>query len=549
MPRNQSAARAARTAVMAGGDGGSIGGRSSIVAECDTTREAQLVRLESFNAIECCFVRPRARTWVRARAEDDRTRNVERSATTHVVGTGLAYHPAVNSIRWFALCLTVVLGACTPLGTEEFPPNLGPEGTAPPALSRDRDEGWTDAFIAETAESARDAKATCAEFTATGECEAGYDGRLRQSFASPPDDTSPPKDFTEEVRLLYRVAACGSDAPLPGDLDARLVEAHCHEILPKLAAYRARYLSVAMPFLEKLRPKDLPSEVVYPFGGGDLVTALAAYPNAGVITTMSLELAGDPRRIKGMGGDSLKRSLTQLRAELSELLFVDDYSKSDTLKRTQRGDIPGELGLFLVGLAVHGYRAVGLRFFSLGPEGTVHYLTEREVAAADQTVAHRRKASWIPPDFSEAFANSEITFRKRGAGPDAPLLIHRHLGVNLANSQLDNNPALLRHLTQKGPICGLTKAASYLMWTDAFSTIRGYLLDHIVFMLSDSTGIPPSSRRGWAWRRRPSVPSGARCFGRARGTTPNSSGFGKASPSAGCRFGSATCRPANRISS
>jgi hypothetical protein len=38
----------------------------------------------------------------------------------------------------------------------------------------------------------------------------------------------------------------------------------------------------------------------------------------------------------------------------------------------------------------------------------------------------------------------------------------------------------------------LTKGASYLLYRGDFSVIRGYLLDHLTWMLSDSTGIPPT---------------------------------------------------------
>ena len=37
----------------------------------------------------------------------------------------------------------------------------------------------------------------------------------------------------------------------------------------------------------------------------------------------------------------------------------------------------------------------------------------------------------------------------------------------------------------------LTKGASYLLWRADFSLIRTYMLDHLTWMLSDSTGIPP----------------------------------------------------------
>ena len=109
-----------------------------------------------------------------------------------------------------------------------------------------------------------------------------------------------------------------------------------------------------------------------------------------------------------MSREALERSLKRLRSELSELYFVDDYSRSETLKRTQRGDIPGELVLFLVGLSIHGYEPVSLRYFTLGADGAVHYLSEKAIAENDSSIAVHRKATWWPPDFSESFANVEI---------------------------------------------------------------------------------------------------------------------------------------------
>jgi hypothetical protein len=38
----------------------------------------------------------------------------------------------------------------------------------------------------------------------------------------------------------------------------------------------------------------------------------------------------------------------------------------------------------------------------------------------------------------------------------------------------------------------LVKGASYLLWNSGFSKIRGYILDYLAWMLSDSTGVPPA---------------------------------------------------------
>jgi hypothetical protein len=319
--------------------------------------------------------------------------------------------------------------------------------------------------------------------------------------APPPPPPPPPpalpaadqgKDFAAEVKVLFRVAACAGDAPLPASIDAGLVKAHCDSLLPKIAAYRKKYVDVAKPFLAALEPADLPKVAVYPFGGGDLVTALTAYPDAQELTTISLELTGDPRRVMTMDAKSQDRSLGALRNELGELLVVANFSNSETLKRTQRGDIPGELGLFLVGLAVHDLEPVSLRYFDLRPDGSIHYLSAAEIDADASTLAAARKSTWFPPDFSEAFANAEIGFRAKGAPAGAPIRIHRHIAANLADDKFGGNVGLQKHLEKKGHVAAMIKAASYLLWKKPFSRARDYLLANADFMISDSTGIPPS---------------------------------------------------------
>ena len=299
------------------------------------------------------------------------------------------------------------------------------------------------------------------------------------------------KNFEDEVKRLYRVVACTGDAPIPTDLDADTVESYCRELRTTIDKYRKRYVNVASPFLHGLLPPNLPTTVVYPFSGGDLVTALTTYSDATDITTLSLELAGDPRRLHGMSKQSLWKSLKRMRAELGELFDFDDFSRSETLKNTQRGELPGELGFFLVSLAVHGYEPLSLRYFKLTPEGDIHYFDDEEITSLEAQIAEKRKGTWLPPDFSETFANAEISFRKIG-DDKAPIHVHRHIAVNLSDDQLAGTPGVVKYLEKKGQVAGMVKAASYLLWTDAFQIMRDYLVKHAVFTVSDSTGVPPS---------------------------------------------------------
>jgi len=304
-----------------------------------------------------------------------------------------------------------------------------------------------------------------------------------------PSPAADGQDFAADARLAYQVVTCSSDEALPTGIDARTWKQHCDALVPLIESYRKRYLSVASKFLAPLRPKELPRTVVYPFGGGDLLTALTTYPEATEFTTLSLELSGDPRRLRSIRPDALADSLSLIRKTVLPLLTFAD-STSENLQKGQRGEIPGQLAFFFVALAVHEQEVVSLRYFRIEPDGGLHYYTASEIADGDRQTAGSLGGGWTPPDFAPIFANAEIAFRPKGQG--GPIRIHRHIGANLADAALKRDPKVLRHLEQKGRVAAMTKAASYLLWRSDFALVRQYLLDHMVFMFSDSTGIPPS---------------------------------------------------------
>ncbi|HEY3452525.1 MAG TPA: hypothetical protein VGK67_39640 [Myxococcales bacterium] len=309
--------------------------------------------------------------------------------------------------------------------------------------------------------------------------------------ASPPAPSVAGKDFIAEAKLLYRAVACEGSEALPAHLDAKVVAEHCKAMAPKKKKYKEQWIGQARDFIAKLRPAGLPTTVVYPFGGGDLISALTTYPDATDITTLSLEYAGDPTRLDDIKPARLKESLGLFDKTIWGLLMADN-STTENLQKGQGSDIPGEIGFFLVALAEHGFEPVSLRFFTLEKDGSLHYLTGEEIAALEKTKAKTLRGKWESPDLSVAFSNSEIVFKAAGAGPAAPVRVHRHLAANLHNEGFAKSPELLEYLKKKGRVVAMTKAASYLLWRDDFSTIRDYLLEHMELMISDSTGIPPT---------------------------------------------------------
>jgi hypothetical protein len=292
-----------------------------------------------------------------------------------------------------------------------------------------------------------------------------------------------PIDYTRQARTLARVVACAPTGEVPPDLDKRTVAGHCRAMQVIDERWRRKWLGKAQPFLAKVVPRDVPPKIVYPFGGGDLVSALVTFPDAVEITTLSLEPAGDPSGLESIPREEMEAALTDVRQAIRNLLAVS-HSKTSLMKKLARGRIPGQLTYTLEAMALMRFEPVSMRFFRLRPDGGIDYLSERDLQIVYPA----------GPAREAAFNNVEIEFVPQGQA-DAPRRTFRHIAANLADKHLAADPCVLRHLEQKGEITAITKAASYLLWWKEFSAIRGYLLRHMAWMISDSTGIPPEHAR------------------------------------------------------
>jgi hypothetical protein len=309
--------------------------------------------------------------------------------------------------------------------------------------------------------------------------------------AYPVPDTNPSPgeghDFKDELTALYRVVACAGDTPIPKTMDAAVVDKHCTRVEQLVKQYRERFIAKAQPFFDGIRPKQLPPTVVYPFGGGDLLSPLLVFPDALEITTISLEYAGDPRGLTSKyDKNALEVGLT-LFAESFRTILRGDWNWTRNMEALQKARFPEQLGYAMIALAVHDYRPQSLRFFRLKGDGSIDYLDDAELEAL-ANVPPQQLPEWGSPDHSLAFANAEIRFSK----PGGPVKVFRHMVANLSNKGLGKDlPELLVHLKKKGKVSATTRAASHLLWSPSFTDIRDYLSENLVWMPSDSTGITP----------------------------------------------------------
>ena len=289
--------------------------------------------------------------------------------------------------------------------------------------------------------------------------------KIIYKYVTRPDPPpAPPKDFSEDLLALWAMVKPGAS----GELDGILAE------------YKRNWLAVAMPFLAGIVPKDLPRTVVYPFGGGDLVSALAVYPDATDITTISLEPAGEVAAMFRGGPAYTRERLAKVRKDI-HFLLSQAFSRTEDMTQQNEEQIPGQVVYSLMALNVHGYEPVSLKYFRFGPGGEVKYWNEPDLKTQ------------INLGNEHVWDNMELRFRAQGEG--SPERVHRHIYIDLSDKRFEKDPVLLKFLQSKGRVSAITKACSYLLWENAFSVIRKYLLDQADFIISDATGVPPHVAR------------------------------------------------------
>ncbi|HET9993476.1 MAG TPA: hypothetical protein VFQ65_33295, partial [Kofleriaceae bacterium] len=243
-------------------------------------------------------------------------------------------------------------------------------------------------------------------------------------------------DYGPQVRAMFRVAACGTDDAIPDRFSIRTIDSHCKEMQEVYKSYKHAWADRAQSFIAELRPKDIPHTVVYPFGGGDLSSALAVYPDAEELTTISLEAAGDIRAIDAITKAQLATDLDTITTDIRRLYHAA-HSTTKSLQEASHSVLPGTIMMALAGLAVHDMEPVALHYFDIEADGTLRYLANDELDARASDFAAQKRGSKAPKKVTHywyeqdsAFANVEIKFRPRG-DDKAPLRTYRHIVANL----------------------------------------------------------------------------------------------------------------------
>jgi hypothetical protein len=200
----------------------------------------------------------------------------------------------------------------------------------------------------------------------------------------------------------------------------------------------------------------------YMFSGPDFLYANAFFPNASTYIFCGTEPVGSIPDISKIPQSLLPSALANLRRSLDSILSLSFFITKKMKVDLRQVQLSGTLPVLYVFLARAGYT-----------------IDSVEAVALDKTGA-------FVPAGKGTTSGAKITF----IGPAGRPQTLYYFTTDLADWAIKVNPNFGKFCEQQGQGVTLLKAASYLMHSDNFSQVRGYLLAHSKVILQDDSGIP-----------------------------------------------------------
>jgi hypothetical protein len=215
-------------------------------------------------------------------------------------------------------------------------------------------------------------------------------------------------------------------------------------------------------------------QVTYLFGGPDLISALALFPEARSYVLGGLEPVGKLMNPLELTPEQLHASLAALRKSTEVIMNFNHFITKDMKTDLQSSAFQGVFPVMLVFLSFTDTRIESAERLTLMPDGSL-VSGEREGGQAAVRIVYQ-PSPLVPP--------AEVTY----------------VQADLSDAALKKNRAVLDWLRLRGPSTGYLKAASYLPHSDSFSSVRNFLLENCTAIVQDDSGIPLSAFRAAGWR-------------------------------------------------
>lgn len=204
----------------------------------------------------------------------------------------------------------------------------------------------------------------------------------------------------------------------------------------------------------------------YPFAGADFLYANSFFPKAKNYILIGLEPVGHLKDPDSLPEPTLQKYLNRIESSLYFSNKVGFFRTNSMRTELNQTELDGTIHLLAFYIKRCGYYISGIDYFSLDTLGKMKGFVKK-----DKSKPYAVKIS---------FCDSAMTCTQN----------LYYFSYDLSDSYLKKHKEILTFVKSFGKQNTFLKAASYLMHTDEFTTMRTYLIDNCDAVLQDDSGIP-----------------------------------------------------------
>jgi hypothetical protein len=231
----------------------------------------------------------------------------------------------------------------------------------------------------------------------------------------------------------------------------------------------------------EVRPRVHPGlPLLYLFGGPDVSTPLALYPDAPLYVLAGLEPVGAVPPPESLSPKAVADGLDALHEALRSVVPASFFRTNEMGHDLRGHEIFGVLPLAYLFLARSSAQIIAAERIELDALGYARVLGEDE-------------------PWGDALPGLRVVFVRPGQLPQQLVYVR----VDLGNAALERKPGFLRFVERLGPTNAMLKAASFILHDHRFSRSRDLLLTSAVSVLQDDSGAPLRAFAKGEWELTP----------------------------------------------
>lgn len=290
------------------------------------------------------------------------------------------------------------------------------------------------------------------------------------AYAAEQVPAKPVETFDDQARFLAGLPVSDS-SPLKALEESKEWQDYAKSLEADWGTLRERRLGHMIEWSgQELRQRiDTKANLFYFFGGPDLISVLALYPEAPVYLLCGLEPIGQVPQVSVLKKPILDRAMANLRKSLNTTVRASFFKTSDMAGDLTRTELRGVLPLLYLFAARSDAQVLDVKMIEIASSGEA-----RDLASGE------KPGKGVP--------GVRMRIQRKGQEKTQEIFYVRQ---NVENDVLARTPGFLAFHKRYAPGNAFFKAASFILHdTKRFSKTRDFVLENSLSVLQDDSGVP-----------------------------------------------------------